>query len=107
MDFTETGMARFTESPGTSCIKLSGGRKCYLSNVKILNVTGIRVWRWQLRPTLNFMQLTPGLKMTLNLRSQVSIRLLENYIFWSEIGSEFGELTCTIPTKIPLGSRWT
>ena len=31
------------------------------SDVKILNVTGMKVWRYQLRPTLNFMQLTPGL----------------------------------------------
>ena len=31
------------------------------SDVKILNVTGMKVWRWQfIRPTLNFMQLTPG-----------------------------------------------
>ena len=30
------------------------------SDVKILNVTGMKVWRWQfIRPTLNFMQLTP------------------------------------------------
>ena len=30
------------------------------SDFKILNVTGLKVWRKQLRPTLNFMQLIPG-----------------------------------------------
>ena len=29
------------------------------SDVKILNVIGLKVWRCQSRPTLNFMQLTP------------------------------------------------
>ena len=30
-----------------------------LSGVKILNVTGMKVWHYQLCATLNFMQLTP------------------------------------------------
>ena len=30
-----------------------------LPDVKILNVTGLNDWRYQLRLTLNFMQLTP------------------------------------------------
>ena len=36
-------------------------------DVKILNVTGLKVWRWQLRPTLNFMQLIPGFSSLVSL----------------------------------------
>ena len=31
-----------------------------LSDIRILNVTGLKVWCKQLRQTFNFMQLTPG-----------------------------------------------
>ena len=46
----------------------NGGRKMLSSDVKILNVTGKKVWRWQLHPTLNFMQLTPCLKMGMDFK---------------------------------------